>query len=242
MSGLANRLQLTDDALRHRVINHTHMAYLNFAYLVKSGVFAVAGLTFIQILAQPDPFRSERIAFWCASFGFSFISIMKWSTGSILTNGRSNPFDSLLPIGMGICEYALFLVLAPDASRSDSLIWHYWYVAMFGHSAFGVGIVLNRYLMCDVPRDYDEKLQDIGKAYKAWMASDLKAAGSMALLPLIIFLSVNTQSAFHWPVTLGGRVTEATFHVFWGGFFTIGAIFVCIRTALDYNKVVTSVS
>jgi hypothetical protein len=216
-------LPLTIMELRHRVINYGYTSYSNFQYLIKSGVFAIAALTIFNILAANNQFRSQRIALWLASLGFSLLTLSTWNRGSMLSNGKANIADSLFQLLMGVTEYLLFLILSPEVSKADG--WVTWYIAAAGQGFFAAGLVWNRIRLTDVERDFAAELRDLGNQYRRWLRHDIIGAVSLSIVTLILFAITEKAS---WGQTRWFQYISAAM-------LLIGCVLAIMRAERQYN-------
>lgn len=183
-------LPLSSAELQIRVTSYTYISYSNFAYLIKSGVFAVASLTLIKILAPDESWRLVRISFWAASSGFALVSLVTWNRGSMLSNGRANASDSLLPLLMGIVEYGMFIVLLPR--KVPGIQWEWWYAFLAAHGFLAMVLVWNRIAQTNVARDFDDDLAQLGRDYVGWIQRDRMGAAAVGIMGSFAFAATET--------------------------------------------------
>ena len=166
-------LALTVNELRNRTNGHVYTSYLNMSFLIKSGVFTAASLSVIKIYDLNDAWAmADLSSLWLASAGLSTITLVTWSRGALLTNGRADWLDSLYPLLIGICEYALFLVLEPgQLSR-----WSIWYLFAAAHALLAYLLVQHRSALTDPGSDFCGDLQELATKYKEWMKRDARPA------------------------------------------------------------------
>src|SRR5258708_17758759 len=84
---------------------------------------------------------------WVASLIAALVKYMTWSRGILVTNSRGTKWDAILPLLMGIAEFALFaILLTPVTPASHQYVWLNWLFILSLHGALGVALVLNRLL------------------------------------------------------------------------------------------------
>jgi hypothetical protein len=154
--------------------------------LIKGGVFTVAALSLFHIFAESPEFELGRVFFWLASFAFCIVTISTWSRGSAMTNAKAGIGDIILPMGMAIPEYLLFIVLDPTAVSSK--VWNSWYLVLAFHAAFGVAITSYRLWLTDIAADFDADLQPLARKYLQWVKSDQRGAAIGVLINIVFYL------------------------------------------------------
>jgi hypothetical protein len=140
----ASGLRLGPRAMRRRLSDHVYTLYLGYAFFIKGAVVALAGTSIYSLLTQTSvPDRLDRILLWFVSFGFSCITAVAWSRGSVFTSWHANLWDAVLPLGSGAAEVMLYAVLAPS-QLLISARWTDWYAVFAVFTAFLSGLILNR--------------------------------------------------------------------------------------------------
>ena len=176
-----------------RLSSQVYVLYTNYSFLIKSGVFTVAALSLFHIVAASPEFEIGRLLFWLVSFAFCLVTISTWSRGCVMTNAKARIFDVILPLGIAIPEYLLFIVLDPTAVSSKA--WNSWYLMLAIHAAFGLAITSYRLRLTDIQMDFDEELQPLARDYLQWIKLDRLGAACGVLLNLTIYL---ITVAFAW--------------------------------------------
>jgi len=122
------------DELRRRLSAHVYTLYMNYAFLIKSGVFAVAALSLYHIFADQQ-FDIVLPIFWLASFSFAIVTISTWTRGAALANAHATFYDVLIPILISVPEYLLFIAIDPTYANKSffnmSAPWTIWYLNLF---------------------------------------------------------------------------------------------------------------
>jgi len=193
---------LSANELRQRLSSHMYTLYMNYSFLIKGGVFTLAALTLFHLASEPATVSSWVLfIFWCATLGFSIVAISTWSRGSLLTNARANMGDVILPLGMAVPEYVMFIVLDPTFTSSSHLSWalpcpwSIWYLAFSAHALFAVGLTFNRIRQTKVKRDYSIELQTLADEYLKWIKKDCASAAVVSFSSLVLFLSTITETS-----------------------------------------------
>jgi len=180
---------LTLPEFQNRMSGHVYTLYLNYSFLIKGGVYTVAAQSLLH-LPQADHSKVEHVSvrflFWFVSFLFSLITISTWSRGSAMTNAKAGSLDVILPIGIAIPEYLLFIILDPTTSGTGR--WYWWYLFAALHAAFGLSIVLYRKSLTKLESDYDEDMRPLAILYVNWMRADQFGASVGVGLNLAFFL------------------------------------------------------
>jgi hypothetical protein len=223
--------------IRDRTTSHGYVMYMNYQFLIKSGVYAVAALALLNILTAeslPLPVRLRLFAFWLASFAFTIVTIAKWSRGAVLTNARFNMPDMILPIFAALPEYLLFIVL--DPGLKIEMDWTVWYCIFGLHGFFGLMLVANRYFQTS-DSDFAPDVRDrLLTKYRSWMAQDMLGTFATFCGGLLLFA---------WPPHFIVRkiVTrvdgEAAETVAGASIFILG-IFIIAQAASQYRDIAKS--
>lgn len=187
---------LSFSELQRRLSSHVYTLYMNYAFLIKSGVFTVAAFSLYRIwTVGPDASTTAMLLiFWGASFSFSLVTVSTWSRGAAMANARANVGDVAIPIGMAIPEYLFFIAIDPANLKLEStwlmVPWGIWYLFFALHALLACALISNRLSQTNIKRDYDEELQGIAKRHVAWMREDRVGAAISACVAFLIFLGV----------------------------------------------------
>jgi hypothetical protein len=174
--------------LQERIALHVYAMYMNYAFLIKGGVYTVAALSLFHILTdQSTSFRFGLLVFWGASFAFSLVTFSKWSRGAAMINARANMFDVLLPIGIAIPEYLMFIVIDPEFGKTGSST--VWYVIFSSHATLAFMLVLNRLQQTVIVDDYSTDMRPLPQRYVSWLRGDLFGTAIAGILSLLIFIA-----------------------------------------------------
>jgi hypothetical protein len=183
--------------VQQRVSSHVYTLYMNYAFLIKNGVFTVAALALYHLLIQPE-LSVVRLVFWGASFSFALVTMSTWSRGAILEAGRTSMFDVVIPIGMSIPEYLFFITVDPnysgDSARSADGQWMTWYLWFALHALFAWTLITNR-LVQTVEADYSEELKPLVRQHTRWMRRDRIGAGVAALIAFFVYFLTTKPAA-----------------------------------------------
>jgi hypothetical protein len=231
---------ITREELRLRLHDHVYMSYTNYSFFIKGAVIAAAALSFIYILGASDlHFKWTRLILWGASLGFSLVSIATWSRGSAFTSYRANMLDLLLPVGMGLVEVSMYVLLAPAlGSVSDLPIdaWLYWYLALACHTFLAMLLVGNRLLQTRM-EDYADDLHGLVGKYRRWLWLDFSGAGVLFVVGAAIFCF--SEVALSVPSLHSFAVTNPDLgwvHVVLGGFFAVIALAIVGSASSQYDE------
>lgn len=191
--------QFSFDDLQTRLTSHVYTLYMNYAFLIKSGVFTVAALSLYHIATEPDvEFRVGLFIFWAASFAFAVVTVSTWTRGAVMATGRSNMFDVIIPIGMAVPEYLLFISIDPAFSKQiltwTTLPWAIWYL-WFAFHAFGAWALISTRMKNTVVADYAHNIQPLAEMHMVWMREDRIGAFVSAVIALLIFGATTSVAA-----------------------------------------------
>ena len=159
---------------------------------MRSVVWAAATIVLLAILVNYNKYKL-RLLPWIASLLATMVTLMTWGRGVLLTNSKADVWDSVLPTLMGITEFCLFAILAPQLfgviapqedntkqkSQSDGEIepLRYWFFVLALHAGLAVLLVLNRIYLTDKVNDFAPELQELASEYMGWMKMDVIGAG-----------------------------------------------------------------
>jgi hypothetical protein len=182
-------LAITKQDIRDRLKAFPRDNYLYIGSIVKGVALALAATVLLQICAD---FWHEwkRLPPWFASIAAIMVSYTTWGRGVLVTNSRTNLWDSVFPLVMGIAEFLLFGILLLDPAHS--WFWSNWFLFMALHTAGAVGLTHNRLLNSKVPQDFtpDKDMQDLGLAMESWIRQDRFGASMITVGCLIAWACV----------------------------------------------------
>jgi uncharacterized membrane protein YidH (DUF202 family) len=104
-----------------------------------------------------------------------------------MTNAKAGILDVLLPIGIAIPEFLLFIVL--DPTTEHNLPWNYWYLVLAFHALGGLMIISYRLAVTNITADFDGDLQSLARDYLGWMKSDRRGAAIGIIMNSIVFVA-----------------------------------------------------
>lgn len=194
--------QLTVEQLASRLNNFPYDRYLYIGGFMRSVAWAAGTIVLLQLIRQPEKYL-PRLLPWLVSFLATMVTLMTWGRGVLFTNSRASLGDSIIPTLMGILEFCLFAVLAPDgtfgiigSNKHEKPKWreklphfHAWYLWFFLlaiHTGLAVLLVRNRIANTKIYEDYDPKLCSIAKQYMQWMVADRDGAGEATIASLVL--------------------------------------------------------
>jgi hypothetical protein len=171
-------LPLTVDQVVQRLNNFPHDNYLYIGGFMRSVALAAGTFVLLEILLN---FRRywPRLLPWLASLLAVLVTLMTWGRGILLTNSKANIWDAVLPLLMGITEFVLFAILAPQKRYDSEPVeykpiqpWNYWFFAHAIHGLLAFFLVWNRISNTDVVRDFQPELRPLGAEYLQWIKLD----------------------------------------------------------------------
>jgi len=177
---------LTPEAVAARLLSYPHDTYLYVGSFMRSVALAAGALVLLEILSHKRYWW--RLLPWVACLLATIITLMTWGRGVLLTNSKSNIWDAILPLLMGISEFCLFAILSPKeywhpatpvrAMQEDDELgsWRYWLFVHAIHALLAVGLVANRLAQTDPVLDFDGRLRPLALEYVGWMKEDLRGA------------------------------------------------------------------
>jgi hypothetical protein len=186
-------IPLTKDDVARRLQSLPMESYALIANVAKGIALGVGSLVLLQIFAHLTT-EWMRLFPWCASLLAILISYLKWNRGTLLTNSRSNIWDSIFPLSLGVAEFILFAVLVTQGESlasdqdSKSFLWFNWTAVLAVHALLASGLVANRLRLTNVGEDFDGELSDIGLKYKSWLVKDMWQAGAAGLVALVVWI------------------------------------------------------
>ena len=188
---------LSFDDLQVRLSSHVYTSYMNYAFLIKSGVFTIAAISLYHILTEPSrEFTIVLFIFWFASFTFAVVTVSTWSRGAAMANARANVGDVVFPIAMSIPEYLFFIAIDPAYAKQDlpvmSTPWTIWYLFFSLHALGACALISNRLRETDIGRDYTADLRPLAEAHIGWARKDRGGAFVSMMVGLFIFTSSTT--------------------------------------------------
>lgn len=170
------------DDIATRLMSFPHDRYLYIGGFMRSVVWAVATVVLLEIIARGRDYRL-RLVPWLVSLLATMVTLMTWGRGVLLTNSRATLLDSVLPTLMGVIEFCLFAVLAPQMSDSENKdrkidLFNYWFFVLALHALLAVLLVGNRIANTSVTDDFAQELRPLANEYVGWMYADLIGASA----------------------------------------------------------------
>lgn len=224
--------QLTVEQLAARLDNFPYDRFLYIGSFMRSVAWAAGTIVFLTIIRNGKDYL-PRLLPWSISLLATMVTLMTWGRGVLFTNSRASVWDSIVPISMGILEFCLFAILAPQVfggpgatfdltSRAGRFlgrfeIWHFWFFFLAVHSALAVGLVHNRILNTRIPDDFEPRLLPLGKEYVKWMEHDRSGAWTATkaslFLGIVMLITINFFKASErwWIHLICGAIYVALF-------------------------------
>ena len=147
-------------------------SYALIANVGKGIALGVGGWVLLQIFSQSEWIR---LVPWVASMELLAISYGKWNRGALFVNARTNAWDNIIPMLLGVAELLLFAVLTVDTQSynlgNSKTIWLNWSACVAFHGFLGFAIVQNRLHFLE-PRDFHDSLTKLVEEYKGWTRRD----------------------------------------------------------------------
>jgi hypothetical protein len=179
----------TDDVLR-RLRDHPLESYALISNVAKGIALGVGSLVLLEIVGDIQV-EWLRLFPWLASLAAVLISYVKWTRGALLSNARTNVWDSVFPLLIGVVEFLLFGVIAVEKSqfllfgvvaieKPASFLWLNWPLCLAVHALTASALVHNR-LRLSLDSDLDTDMSDLGNLYKRWLRNDRLQAGVSGL-------------------------------------------------------------
>lgn len=152
--------------------------HYSFIYgMMKSIALGVGAVILLPLIGEPL-WRVPKLAFWAASVAAIMVSYVTTARGVVLTGFRCSWLDVVVPLGMGIVECLLFLVLQPVTASAIATpdIWRRWPFILSIHMFCAVLVVVNRLAMAKA-NDFEDELVPLIRKYKRWLKEDIVGAG-----------------------------------------------------------------
>jgi hypothetical protein len=193
--------------LQHNIYN----LYLNYAFFIKGGVVATAGVMLYLIVASPDVSdRADRVFLWLASFAFSCAMGSTWTRIAIFTNWRSNGWDYVFPVGVGVLEVFMYVVLSPNVLQTQKEApgrWIDWYLVFSLFAFAAAALVFNRWVQSDEEDiAVNPEMTKLQVHFRRWIVRDMVFLAAFAVASLVFYLwashNIAQSAPFHIPAAL----------------------------------------
>lgn len=182
-------LPLNEKHIAERLHNYTYNNYLHIGSIIKGVTLGAATFVGLSIFSDINT-NWPRVPLWIASFIAMTVSYMTWGRGVLLSNSRSNLWDSIFPLKMGMFEIALFGILQPKDESPQ--LWQHWFLLLSLHSLLAVFLITNRIKKTIIKEDFKPSLQDkLATECVMWMKADWIGALSVSIASIIIWFILN---------------------------------------------------
>lgn len=198
-------LTRTDVVLRLHA--HPLHSYALISNVAKGIALSAGGLVLLPILSNLGT-NWPRLLPWAASMAVVLLSYVKWARGILLSNGRINLGDSLLPLTVSIIELLLFAVLAVDKDAPHA--WLNWPAFLAAHTLVAAALVHNRIRLIDLNRDFtndgrEEDVTMLAVEYREWLAADRREASILGTVVLLAWIVERLWIIPHFRIQIAER-------------------------------------
>jgi len=196
--------------------------YLYLGGIMKSVALAAGALVLLGLVADFSD-NWPRLLPWLGSLLLVLLTHITWGRGALLTNSRSNVFDSAFPLLMGIAEFLLFAILVPPNLLPQETIteaWRWWFFVVAGHAGLAIMLISNRIKQTFPRDDFDSDLWDLADQSLRWTRKDRWGA----TLATIVAVTFGILSIFVLP----GQPPDLQFRMWFWIMTSLMMVFFCI--------------
>jgi hypothetical protein len=157
-----------------RMGEHLGQNHLMLISIVKGVTLGNAGLTIAEVLGRVHEQRPQNatiLVLLAASLVATVLTYSATTIGALVVFWVPGVIDTVVPLGIGICEFLMFSVLRADGPDAVAPYW-YWFPLAMLLGLLACSILVNVLSKLNAERDYEAGLQPAIEEHRRSQRSD----------------------------------------------------------------------